>query len=256
MRAKGINYSLPRTICLYFMGMFFNIILPTGIGGDAVKGWELMQFSKKGAASFASIITERLTGFFILALIGFFASLLGAKIIDERLIFYVVSTSLFIMLAMLVIIAKKPAFFNIYIKSFLPKFWQLDEKLHKTYSEVADYKAYPVPIMWSLLLSFPIQITNIIIVMLVARGLGINVGFAYFAVFVPVIIIISLVLPVSISGLGVREWLCVVLFGKIALSRVDALSISLIWFSVLVATSLLGGIVFLFRDQIIKVKAD
>jgi uncharacterized membrane protein YbhN (UPF0104 family) len=98
--------------------------------------------------------------------------------------------------------------------------------------------------------------TNILIVMLVAKGLGMNIGFAYFAIFVPVIIIISLVLPVSISGLGVREWLCVFLFGKIALTRVDAMSLSLIWFSVLVATSLLGGIVFLFRDQIIKIKAD
>lgn len=254
IKAKGINYTLFRTMSLYFMGMFFNIILPTGIGGDFIKGWELTQASGRGAASFASIITERLTGFLILVLIGFFSSLLGLRIIDEPVVFYVISASLLILLGAGIITFKKPAFFKMYVKSFLPKVWQIDEKLQRTYEEVADYKRHPAAIMWSFLLSFPIQIANIFMVMLVARGLGINISFVYFFIFIPAVIILSILLPISISGLGVREWLCVYLFGKIALLQVDALSMSLIWFSVMVATSLFGGIVFLFRDQIIKVK--
>ena len=51
LNAQGVRASLPKLISLYLMGGFFNLVLPSGFGGDVVRIYELSQHSSRTASS-------------------------------------------------------------------------------------------------------------------------------------------------------------------------------------------------------------
>jgi hypothetical protein len=72
-----------------------------------------------------------------------------------------------------------------------------------------------------------------------ARGIGVRLPFTALFVFVPVIITVTMI-PVSISGLGVRESAFVVLFGLAGVPAGAAASISFLWYLSATVGSLTG----------------
>ena len=43
LKAQGVRASLPKLISLCLIGVFFNLVLPSGFGGDVVRVYELSQ---------------------------------------------------------------------------------------------------------------------------------------------------------------------------------------------------------------------
>jgi uncharacterized membrane protein YbhN (UPF0104 family) len=81
---------------------------------------------------------------------------------------------------------------------------------------------------------------------LVAHALGLQVPLLYFFLFVPLLAVI-VSLPISFNGIGVREGAGIVLFGLVGVGRAQAFSFQFLTYLVMVAVSMLGGLVFLVR---------
>ena len=64
--ALGIQVSLLRLTGLYFVGAFYNLFLPTGMGGDAVKMYELSRNDGETASAISSVLVDRFLGLFVL----------------------------------------------------------------------------------------------------------------------------------------------------------------------------------------------
>jgi len=64
-----------------------------------------------------------------------------------------------------------------------------------------------------------------------------------FYFFIPVVHIISY-LPITYSGLGLREGMFVVLFTKVGMTQGQALGTSLIYFGILMILGIVGGIFY------------
>ena len=79
LRADGIRIPLRSLVSSYLVGSFFNIFLPSNIGGDAYRIYDVAQFSKRTAHSFASVLADRLSGFVALVLLGFLFGLTGYR---------------------------------------------------------------------------------------------------------------------------------------------------------------------------------
>src|SRR5947208_3175338 len=64
--AKPLGYqgSVWQFTRFYFIGMFFNLFLPTSVGGDVVRAWYLGDGSE--ASAFLSVLVDRLSGFVVL----------------------------------------------------------------------------------------------------------------------------------------------------------------------------------------------
>src|SRR5260221_2493855 len=62
MRWRGIHLSPGYLLFSYFIGMFFNNFLPSGMGGDAVRAYETARHTGRGAESVTAIIIERGSG--------------------------------------------------------------------------------------------------------------------------------------------------------------------------------------------------
>ncbi len=95
-------------------------------------------------------------------------------------------------------------------------------------------------------LSFLFQGIVIAVVFLNARALALDVPLAAVAVFVPLVSLAGMV-PVSVNGLGVREALYILLFGRIGVPVETAVSLALLYLAVTFLASLPGGVAYLMQ---------
>ena len=43
LRSQGFSTTVPQTLALTFIGLFFNLAMPGGVGGDLIKGYYVVQ---------------------------------------------------------------------------------------------------------------------------------------------------------------------------------------------------------------------
>lgn len=226
--------SFKRLLSLYFLGAFFNTFLPGLVGGDAVKGYYLYKSDGRGGTVIASIFMDRYLGFSALMLTGLFAYLVGLPYVKGTIIIWLM-----------------PLLISVFVAGSI-LFWFLPwgkkiSILSSFYREVLVYRGITKKLLIGLGYSFIVQITGIIVVYTISTGLGMKISPIYFFIFLPIISTVSMI-PVSLSGLGVREGSFVLLFGLIGVPAHEALGVSLLWFIILVMAGLIGLFEYLRLD--------
>jgi uncharacterized membrane protein YbhN (UPF0104 family) len=107
---------------------------------------------------------------------------------------------------------------------------------------------HPSALVATTSLSLLVQIASAAIVWLVGKGLSVDIPWGYYAVFVPMVSLLTL-LPLSLNGMGVREWGCALFLAPLGVSQADAFTLSILWFAVQLAVSVLGGVVYLIAHE-------
>jgi uncharacterized membrane protein YbhN (UPF0104 family) len=112
----------------------------------------------------------------------------------------------------------------------------------------------------TLLISMVINLANVGQLIALSEGLGLGIPWLALAVIVPIIICIS-ALPITPSGLGVRENLFVLMLAvpEINVPATGALSLSLLAFAGFLFWSLVGGVVYVTlkdREHLEQVASD
>lgn len=256
-----IDVSLNRLIYLNLVGIFFNAFLPTSIGGEAIKTYYLCRLTRESTACVISVIIARVMGTFsILILIGFGvwgyyyyfkSSIIG---LPSGINLWLLGTGL-----TSVILICVWGLSRIQVQSFIARKMGNTKKTSRLlhYKEkILDYSKKLLlsfktlkrkrKVLW-LCLSFSLlfNLTLILVNYLISRALGLEVAFSYFLIFIPLISAFTM-LPVSISGIGLRETAYVFLFTRVGMTPAQALSISLIGYGMVLTLSLLGGIFHLY----------
>ncbi|MDP2681341.1 MAG: lysylphosphatidylglycerol synthase transmembrane domain-containing protein [Deltaproteobacteria bacterium] len=240
----GIDMPFLKLVSLYYVGMFFNIFLPTAIGGDVVKSYYLYKFSGKGGNSLASVFLDRFTGFFALVTIAFVSLIFGYNYVKDTYVPLLVAalTALFFLSSLILWNKGLHNWALVIIRKV--KLFGINEKIESLYNAVMLYKDEPLILLKAFGVSFVIQFISISIFYLISKGFGMTVSMGYFFLFVPIAVSISMI-PISLSGLGLREGAFVYLFTKVGTTDAQALSISLAGFAVMVMLGLIGGIEYM-----------
>ena len=100
-------------------------------------------------------------------------------------------------------------------------------------------------LLGALLISFANQLLVITVSWIMAIGLRLHVSPLWFLVFVPVITLISMI-PISLNGMGLREFAFMSLFGAIGVAPESCVALGLISSIVILLSSIPGGIVYVF----------
>lgn len=79
----------------------------------------------------------------------------------------------------------------------------------------------------------------------IVLSLGIQVGLLAVFIIFPLVTVISMI-PISINGIGLREGAFVFFLKGYSVSSVNAVAISVLYFSTIIFLGILGGIIFLF----------
>ena len=226
----------------YFMGLFFNFILPGFVGGDAVRIYKTATVSGKTTQAFSSTLADRVLGLLVLVLfsIGAFFMLPEGPA-DDALPAAVVMFGVLAAFIMLFAFRRLGATVGAMFGRFLPE-W-LGGKISEVYDELHLLTRSPKTLAKVFVLSCMIQLTRIGVHYLCARAVGMDVGFAYFALFVPVMEIAAS-LPVSFGGVGVRDMMGVTLFSLVGMGRETVISYTFLAYAAGFAGSLPGAAAF------------
>lgn len=228
-RRTGMLFSL----CL--IGAFFNNLLPGAVGGDAVKAYYLYQETREGGRSIASVFLDRYLGFLGLLIIGLVSGLIAFPDLASVGMQWVT-----------------PLLFAAFLAGSLAVFGLRIGRRYATVAHFYDYLHDTLrqggTVLRALGLSLAIQALSIVSVYLVARAVGQRPPFMALFVFVPVIVTVMM-LPVSISGFGLRENAFVLLFGLCGIPAEASTTISLLWFLSIALASLAGLVEYLRRKH-------
>lgn len=249
--AQGnIPVIFPEVISLTFIGYFFNNFLPTSIGGDVVKAYYLSKKAAEKTGSFTAVFVDRAIGLVTMVFMAF----LAIFFVPDHIVDQTVKTTIYGITAVSVLIlifmandsvAKKFSGLLFFVRP-------IKEKMVKAYYAIHGYKHHTRLMIGSLAISAISQLLFFFAIGIIGLSIGSRIPIMDILLKMPIISITSL-LP-SINGLGLREGSTVLLFGPL-IGKENAFAISILWLSILLIMSLLGGIVYAISPQF-KVRPD
>ena len=250
LRNFDIHSGFPPLAKITFIGFFFNLFLPSGIGGDFFRAYYLSNRENRGmSTTLTTTVLERSAGLCALLIIGtFFAALQDIRVAGIRL-FYV-----FLVMASLYLLGNLALFHSWMhrkISSFLSRnsMQQIQAKMALVYQGLNNLCGNKASILTTLVVSLVIQFLSVVIVWIAAQAIEIEAPFRIFLIFVP-LINLSMMVPLTINGVGLRESLFYLLFSQIGVPVEMAVSLSLITFAIYLLAAVPGFIMYsLYRRE-------
>ncbi len=228
---------------IYFVGFLFNNLLPSGLGGDAIRMMELNRHSSRAGDAVTSVLVDRMVGLFGSLSLALVALVFRWRAVPPQIaVTAVVAIAGIAITAFLLIDA---TVYNALRKVSLFRTLTDIKFVSGVFRSFQDYNLRTLARAYgfSLLLSVALIGMNFSI----GTALGARVAPEHYLVFVPLASIV-LILPISFAGLGVRESAYVYLFGQVGVAQEVALGLSLlVYFIGNAIPGLLGGIVYLWR---------
>jgi len=244
LRVQEIHMKFKECYYLGFVGLFYNLFLPSAVGGDIARAFYTYKLSGKKIESATSILLDRLMGFLatiVMALIGLFYF---RKEMKGPYIDYAVygAVGIFVFFAVFFASRRFARLFKGMVRGLPGQKWK--EKIAAVYEAIYGYRHHHWPVFVAMLLSFLGQIIFICSNYWLALSIGADIIFWKFFILIPVISIVSM--APSIGGLGVREASVLYLFSRY-LSPERALAYTLVMDMLIYGFSIGAGIVYAFR---------
>ncbi len=236
-RPLGFRATTVQYTTFYFVGMFFNLVLPTSVGGDVVRAWYLARLDDgagRRLPALLSVFAERLSGLAVLVLLACAAALVSPVELPPWL-------------RVAIAAAGVGTAVGLGISPLVARWGECTRfaRLSRLARDGQTYLGRPRLLLGTGLLSLAVQAANVAVVALIGHGLGLDVPAVYYAVMVPMVTLLTL-LPVSVNGVGVREAGTVLLLAPAGVADGPAVSLALLWFLCFSAVGLAGVFFYLF----------
>jgi uncharacterized membrane protein YbhN (UPF0104 family) len=223
-----------------FVGLFFNNVLPTSVGGDAVRIWLLRSGGATLRLAVASVVIERGTGIALLGLlISACVPMIWATVPDQSMRVALAATGPVLCAALVL-----AAFADKLVSGRMPAsvarpFIVLGEGLR-------SLGEHPRSLLEIAALGILASLTGLVAAIVLGESLGIGLSLPAYIGLVGGALLLA-VLPVSLGGWGVRELAMVALLGAAGVSTERALALSLVWGLLPLAVSLPFGLLWWLR---------
>ncbi len=235
---SGISIPLLKLFSIYLSALFLGNFLPSG-GLDLVRGLAVSKISGKRASSFATVFLDRVLGFiaiFSFVVVGLFYGV--EALAPYRVLVLVVLGGLVVSFLLI---------FSRHFRRFLDRWIHkipLGSHFFHLYDELHRFRGQWVILLSALILSFGVQFFYVTTAYMDALSLIQRVPFSKMLFFVTAINFLAMI-PITISGLGVREGAFILLFSNY-MPQEAALSLSVLYYLTGVVVSLLGALFILF----------
>ncbi len=247
LTAQKVYFTLKNLFSLTLIGYFFSNFMPTTVGGDLVKGYYISKKINTRLGSYASVFVDRAVGMFSLALIATIALVIMKQNIEHTFIVWSIIILLFCSIMFILfllnqkLVKKITNFFRV---GRLLQLLKLDARAKKMFEAMNIYANHKKKIVQMSMLSVVAQFIGFFSAYLLALSFSAHIPFAKFLLIMPVIIVLCM-LPVTMNGLGLREWAFIIFFSP-SIGEATALSLSILYLAMYLLVSLLGGVVYLF----------
>ncbi len=210
LKAIGIELSMMYNLKLYYLGMFYNLFLPGGVGGDGYKIYVLQKnHGLKMVNIFHAVLWDRIGGMFAL---------------------------LFLSIVLLL-----PSSFSSEFPQLVPYAWASLAVVYPLLLLINKlfYKQFVGIFTVTAIESMMVQITQTIAAYFILQAISLHTNQVdYLAIFL--ISTIATILPVTIGGAGAREITFYYLLNFVHLDTNPGVALSIIFFAMSAVSSLAG----------------
>ncbi len=235
--AVGFDNPFYKLLQYYYVGLFFNLFLPSTVGGDFSRCYYLSKGTGKYLSAFYSVIADRAFGIavlFFMATLGILYSPRGINLpwqlkcpvfAGTFVIFIIIPLAPFISK---IILGESNWLTRQFCQSAASIYWK-------------NKNLMLVSLSWSVLLQF--IMVGIHIVLGMALGLYI-IPLWYYFVFYPLVAVLGFITP-SFNGIGIREWAYTYFLVIGGADKAHALTYAIMWLGLTTLLSLFGGLVYI-----------
>ncbi|MDO8915537.1 MAG: lysylphosphatidylglycerol synthase transmembrane domain-containing protein [Coriobacteriia bacterium] len=240
LRSRERALPLTRLIRHYLVGLFFNNFLPTSVGGDVVRAWDVGRDLDDTSEGAASVVAERLiasVGLALTAAIGLPFVRVGAPV-------YVAVAVVFVVGAGLAGLFLVPSLSERMVSSAMGRrFEGVAGWLGATTRITGEVLRDKRTVLLVLALSVLFQVLVAAVTWFIFRALGAEVSLVECVVYTSIVSAVTMV-PVSISGHGVREAGYAYFFALAGVAPATAVTASMLFFATVAVCTLPGAAFF------------
>lgn len=240
LHALDLPAEMPPLVAHTLAGMFVSNFLPSTVGGDVLRVTRLSAANGQRHTSVASVVVERLTGFFVLPFISLVALVGNPTLLHlgqaSRLALTISLGTLAALAAILVLVANPRVAERFEGRSWLAFVTSVHLGLVRLRRE-------PAVALSVLVSALAYQLTMVAGAWMAGHALGLHVGWSAMMAFIPVVAVAQ-VLPLSVSGLGLREGALVLLLVPLGVASGQAVALGLVLYGMNMVVSLLGAPAF------------
>ncbi len=242
LRAVAMRLPPGQVLRIVWIGLFFNQVLPSSVGGDAVRVWYLRQAGNSLADAFLGVMAERVVQ--VLGLTALIATGL------PMLLGLLPGHPLPPVVAGLVIVAALVVALLLGFDRLFRRFahWSPVGLLGRLGAMLRTLFARPALLAGLVGLSVCGHGLIVLSIFTLARGLGVDLSLDAAFVLVPLAMFVTLI-PVSVAGWGVREGALAAGFGLVGVPLEAAVVVSVLFGLAAVLQGLPGGLVWVLARR-------
>ena len=216
----------------YFKGSFFNQVLPSSIGGDAVRILDLTNIGYDKKEAFYGVFVDRVVGLVGLLVLNLLASLIFFGTFERDF-------SLLIIFITLSGILGFSALFHLHrIKflanyKFLNLFVRLANRLNTLY-------ASRLLLIKHISISVIVHLFSVLTMYGLSLALGLDLEFQMLLIAVPPVFLLTII-PLSLAGWGIREGAMIGVFMLVGADQTKILAMSILYGLLLIVSALPGS---------------
>jgi glycosyltransferase 2 family protein len=248
LEARGIRDRLAWLVRAYFVAYTAGQILPTAVGGDAVRIYETARrHTGRGGDVAGSVLLERALGgaaTLALAAVGFVLAVgrydVGAYLWIE--LGFVIATAVLAV----ALFSKKPRPLLAKTVPFL-RFLKLDRPIRAAYEGIHSYRNHPGLLVGVFALTLGVQAVRVLAIWLSGKAVGVDLSPRPYYVMGPLLFLV-LLMPFTINGIAVRESFFVSFLGGLGVDADKAFATGFLFFAVTLCLSIPGGVLLAWQS--------
>jgi glycosyltransferase 2 family protein len=250
LASRGIDEPLGWLTRLYFVGYAAGQVLPTAVGGDAVRIVEHARRRPHAKAEAAgAVLLERVIGATATLLLVALGLAVAVGRYDDIALLVWVELAGVVSVAVVAFLLFSRRTRGLLERWVFPlgRRIRLEEPLARVHAALHGYRDRPSVLLSTLGLTLAAQLARMLAIWLCGEAVGIDLSPLVYVILGPLLFLVMLV-PFTINGLGVREAFFVAFLGRFGVDADAAFAAGFLFYVVTVATSLPGGVILLWRS--------
>lgn len=251
---QGLAVGPAKLVNIGLIATFYGVFLPGTLAGGAVRWYKLNKLTSEPSKVLVMVIYDRMIDTVFMAALGFCFFLINSSSTESQQF----GNDLFIAVVL---------FMAIYFLSFNTKLMTLitriiantqfipqkiADKLNQLVNASANYSRLSISQHCKIfILSIAVYLIGVIAFFILAKGLNLELNFATLA-WITSLVTAILMLPITFSGLGVREGGLIIMLEPYGIDPANALAFSLLMFASTLLLAAGGGACELYEQYFTK----
>ncbi|MEA2563102.1 MAG: glycosyltransferase 2 family protein [Acidobacteriota bacterium] len=234
IRSQGGDAPFGFLVRSFLVGVFFNNLLPSTIGGDAVRAYDTARSGVGRAAALAIVVVDRFIGLLALMLFAGVGLLLSGHLTDRVPALYgwvAGGTAVMGLIAALLFLPSRRA------PDLLAR---LGPHFKKVSDAIFAFQGKGAVLAKAFGYSLVLQTLVVLNGWLLAKALHVPIPLPYFFLIVPLAVFVMMI-PVSINAIGVRESIWAFFFAAFGVASAKGVAVAWLDYGLVLLQALIGG---------------